>query len=270
MNKSYLNKDRNIWWNVKGGILNIKPLTDDPGWSDDKDLTLIDRWYSVSPQLSHSHVQNSPAWYRPYGWVKAAWKCLWIVQDSSCRVQRKKTGRARHRTHIAIGGLYTVKYPRIVRPSRGNGGQKSLNPWEMSAINCSFSAHDNTSFLTLVCQGWCLWVMVVRRLFYAPGTHFMAQQLYFWESPVNGVWPLKDQTFPPRTGGDALLLLLGFLRSRCLISLLKWIPGGPGGLPLYPTGLYWIFTPDFQERSNNITYILLVYVLKWHWLLILR
>ena len=43
------------------GILNIKPLTDDPGWSDDKDLTLIDRWYSVSPQLSHSHVQDSPA-----------------------------------------------------------------------------------------------------------------------------------------------------------------------------------------------------------------
>ena len=163
-----------------------------------------------------------------------------------------------------------MKYPRIVRPSRGNGGEKSLNPWEMSVINCIFSAHDNTSFLTLVCQGWCLWVMVVRRLFYAPGTHFMAQQLYFGESLVNGVWPLKDQTFPPRTGGDALLLLLGFLRSRCLISLLKWIPGGPAGLPLYPTGLYWIFTPDFQERSNNITYILLVYVLKWYWLLILR
>lgn len=56
----------------KGQIFNIKPLTADPVWSDDKDLTLIDGWYIVSPGLSHRHVAGSQQEIGPYGLVKAA------------------------------------------------------------------------------------------------------------------------------------------------------------------------------------------------------
>ena len=31
----------------KGQIFNIKQLTNDPAWSDDKDLTLNDGWWTV-------------------------------------------------------------------------------------------------------------------------------------------------------------------------------------------------------------------------------